>query len=71
MGRLTKATTDEIERLRKEGYTQKEVAERLKVHPRTVRKYDPLRQELYNTLGLETISPTKIFAQLLKETLES
>ena len=35
------------------------------------RIYDPLRQELYSTLGLETISPTKIFAQILKETLES
>jgi len=40
--------------------------------PRVVcRIYDPLRQELYNTLGLETISPTTIFAQMLKEKLES
>jgi len=45
MGRLAKAQTDEIAKLRKEGYTQKEIAERLHVHPRTVRKYDPLRQE--------------------------
>ena len=38
--------------------------------PRVIcRIYDPLRQELYETLGLETISPTKIFAQLLKEQL--
>jgi len=35
------------------------------------RIYDPLRQELYETIGLETISPTKIFAQILKERLES
>jgi trk system potassium uptake protein TrkA len=35
------------------------------------RIYDPLRQELYSTLGLETISPTTIFAQILKEKLES
>ena len=35
------------------------------------RIYDPLRQELYSTLGLETISPTTIFAQILRETLES
>lgn len=35
------------------------------------RIYDPLRQELYNTLGLETISPTTIFAQMLKERIES
>jgi len=35
------------------------------------RIYDPLRQELYSTLGLETLSPTTIFAQMLKEKLES
>jgi trk system potassium uptake protein TrkA len=34
------------------------------------RIYDPLRQELYSTLGLETISPTTIFAQILKEKVE-
>ena len=40
--------------------------------PRVVcRIYDPLRQELYSTLGLETFSPTTIFAQMLKEKLES
>lgn len=39
--------------------------------PRVIcRIYDPLRQELYETLGLETISPTTVFAQLLKEQLE-
>ena len=35
------------------------------------RIYDPLRQEMYSTLGLEAISPTRIFAQILKEKLES
>ena len=35
------------------------------------RIYDPLRQELYNTLGIETFSPTTIFAQLVKEKIES
>ena len=35
------------------------------------RIYDPLREELYHTLGLETFSPTTIFAQMLKEKLES
>ena len=35
------------------------------------RIYDPLRQELYSTLGLETFSPTTIFAQILKEEVES
>jgi len=40
--------------------------------PRVVcRIYDPLRQEMYSTLGIEAISPTKIFAQILKEKLES
>lgn len=33
------------------------------------RIYDPLRGELYQNLGLEAISPTTIFAQLLKEKL--
>ena len=31
------------------------------------RIYDPLREELYHTLGLDTISPTKIGAQLLRD----
>ena len=35
------------------------------------RIYDPLRQELYSTLGLEAISPTTVFAQMLKERLEN
>ena len=35
------------------------------------RIYDPLRQELYQSLGVESISPTSIFADLLKEKLES
>jgi trk system potassium uptake protein TrkA len=40
--------------------------------PRVIcRIYDPLRQELYGTLGIETFSPTKIFAEMLKEKLES
>ncbi len=40
--------------------------------PRVIcRIYDPLRQEIYQTLGLEAISPTTIFTQILKEKLES
>ena len=35
------------------------------------RIYDPLRRDLYSTLGLEAISPTTIFAQMLRENLES
>lgn len=33
------------------------------------RIYDPLRQEMYANLGLETISPTTIFAEILKDKL--
>ncbi len=35
------------------------------------RIYDPLRQELYSTLGLEAISPTTVFTRILKEKLET
>ncbi len=35
------------------------------------RIYDPLREELYSTLGLDTLSPTTITVQMLKEKLES
>jgi trk system potassium uptake protein len=39
--------------------------------PRVIcRIYDPLRQEIYQTLGLETISPTTIFADMLKKQVE-
>ncbi|MFC1913932.1 potassium channel family protein [Chloroflexota bacterium] len=39
--------------------------------PRVVcRIYDPLRQEMYSTLGIEAISPTTVFASLLQEVLE-
>jgi trk system potassium uptake protein TrkA len=40
--------------------------------PRVIcRIYDPLRRDLYSTLGVEAISPTTIFAQILREKLES
>lgn len=40
--------------------------------PRVIcRIYDPLRQEIYDTLGLETISPTTVFAKLLRDKLSS
>ncbi len=39
--------------------------------PRVIcRIYDPLRRDLYDNLGLEAISPTTVFAQILKEKLE-
>ena len=40
--------------------------------PRVIcRIYDPLRQEMYSSLGLETFSPTTIFAKILKDTLHT
>jgi len=45
MGRLTKTKIDQISKLRQEGYTQKETAEKVGVHLRTVRKYDSLREK--------------------------
>ena len=35
------------------------------------RIYDPLRQDLYCNLGIDAISPTTIFAQILREKLEN
>lgn len=35
------------------------------------RIYDPLRRDLYSMLGVDALSPTTIFAQMLKEKLES
>jgi trk system potassium uptake protein len=38
--------------------------------PRVIlRIYDPLRREIYNTLGLEAFSPTIVFTQLLRDKL--
>ena len=33
------------------------------------RIYDPLRKDVYESIGIDTLSPTTIFAQLLKERL--
>jgi trk system potassium uptake protein TrkA len=39
--------------------------------PRVVcRIYDPIREEMYHLLGLRTISPTKVGAQLLMQAIE-
>lgn len=39
--------------------------------PRVIsRIYDPLRRDLYDTLGIEAFSPTTIFAQLVREKIE-
>ncbi len=34
------------------------------------RIFDPIREEMYHNLGIETISPTRVMAELLKEALE-
>jgi trk system potassium uptake protein TrkA len=34
------------------------------------RIYDPIREEMYKNLGLETVSPTKVVAELLKGRIE-
>jgi len=44
MGRLRKAKIDSIQKLRQQGYTQAETAEKVGVHLKTVQKYDPLRK---------------------------
>jgi len=43
MGRLSKAKIDRIQKLRKKGYLQKEIAGMLGINIKTVRTYDPLR----------------------------
>ncbi len=35
------------------------------------RIYDPIREQMYRSLGLRTISPTKVGTRLLKEALEA
>ena len=34
------------------------------------RIYDPLREEFYRGLGLEALSPVRVFVRLLQEKLE-
>jgi trk system potassium uptake protein TrkA len=52
--------------------TAAQIAKHIFNVPKVVcRIYDPLRQELYDMLGLEAISPTTIFARILKERIES
>lgn len=34
------------------------------------RIYDPIREEMYHNLGLETVSPTKVVARLLRDRIE-
>ena len=49
-----------------------QIAQRIFKVPRVLcRIYDPLRRELFSSLGIEAFSPTTIFAQMLKEKLEA
>ena len=49
-----------------------QIAKHLFNVPRVLcRIYDPLRRDLFEELGLEAISPTTIFAQILRDKLES
>ncbi|OGO33174.1 MAG: potassium transporter TrkA [Chloroflexi bacterium RBG_16_56_11] len=34
------------------------------------RIYDPLREEMYSALGLETVSPTKVMAELFRDKIK-
>ena len=34
------------------------------------RIYDPIREEMYSSLGIESVSPTTVVAELLKERVE-
>jgi len=43
MGRISTARIEQIGKLRRKGYLQKEVADKLGLDVKTVRKYDPLR----------------------------
>ena len=47
-----------------------QIAQQIFKIPKVVcRIYDPLRNDIYEALGIEAISPTTVFAQLLKEKL--
>jgi trk system potassium uptake protein TrkA len=47
-----------------------QIAKRIFKVPKVVlRIYDPLRRELFTSLGLEAFSPTLIFAELLRDNL--
>lgn len=49
-----------------------QIAKHIFSTPRVLcRIYDPLRRDIYEVLGIEAISPTVVFARLLKERLEA
>lgn len=50
MGQLSKSKIDRIQKLRKKGYLQKEVAKMVGVNVKTVRTYDPLHRTSKSTV---------------------
>jgi trk system potassium uptake protein TrkA len=47
-----------------------QIAKKIFNVPRVIcRIYDPLRKDVYEALGLEAVSPTVVFAQLLRDKL--
>ncbi len=72
MGRLSKNQTDQVAKLRKEGYLQKEIGQKLGINIRTVRKYDPTAKskQRKNQLvkeGLLTIKQLMLIRKLTPE----
>jgi trk system potassium uptake protein TrkA len=57
------------------GDNRNALASQIALHVFNIRRvgsviFDPLREEIYHELGLRTINPTKIEAQLLRESIE-
>lgn len=48
-----------------------QIAKHIYQVPKVVsRIYDPIREEMYHNLGIESVSPTKVVAELLKDRIE-
>jgi trk system potassium uptake protein len=57
------------------GDNRNALASQIALHVFNIRRvgsviFDPLREEIYHELGLRTINPTKIEAQLLRDSIE-
>jgi len=57
------------------GDNRNALASQIALHVFNIRRvgsviFDPLREEIYKQLGLRTINPTKIEAQMLRESIE-
>ncbi len=51
--------------------TSCQIAKHIYHVPKVVcRIYDPIREEMYHNLGLDTVSPTKVVAKLLRDKIE-